>query len=198
MAKVTREQILHAFEGLVARFGLDRVTMKDLASEAGVSVGTIYRHFENKEALIASIEEKWLHHVKLRNAAILEGSGEPEAKLYDLVVVHISRLSEIIRSDQAALELLMGALRLRYIGRNVVDVRRQIFEEMIASASAVIAAGKGDGQFDVDDTDRAARHFVEAFAEYFSPAEIIKRPHALIVEGAEGMFELLMRGLRAR
>ena len=46
-----RQEILHAFESLVAQFGLDRVSMKDLAREAGVSVGAIYLEFPNKEAL---------------------------------------------------------------------------------------------------------------------------------------------------
>lgn len=80
----------------------------------------------------------------------------------------------------------------------MVDVRRQIFDAMIESAAVVMAEGDADGQLDVDDVDRAARYFVEAFAEYFSPPELIKRTHAQIVEDAEGMFEFLMHGIRAR
>ena len=160
-------------------------------------MGTIYRHFQNKEELIGAVQEKWLAHVRLRNAGILAASSPPESKLYDLVVVHVARLSELIRSDQAAFELLMGALRLRYIGCDTPDVRRQIFDAMIESAAAVFAEGTASGKLRVDDVDRAARHFIEAFAEYLSPAEVIRRPHAEIVEGAEGMFEFLMRGIRA-
>ncbi|MDH3271693.1 MAG: TetR/AcrR family transcriptional regulator [Gemmatimonadota bacterium] len=198
MSKITREELLLVFRRLVARFGLDRVTMKELAREAGVSVGTIYRHFENKEALIASIEETWLDHVRARNAQILQREAAPEAKLYDLLVVHAARLSEIVRTDQAAFEMLMGAVRLRYIDHDVVDTRRRIFDDMIDTAAAVMVEGTTAGQLDVADAENTARHFVEAFAEYFSPAAIVSRPHAEVVEGVEGMFEFLMRGIRAR
>ena len=198
MSKINREEILAVFRRLVARYGLDRVSMKELAREAGVSVGTLYRHFENKEALIASIEERWLGHVRIRNAQILEREGPAEAKLYDLVVVHAARLSELVRTDRAAYEMLMGAVRLRYINRDLVDTRRQVLDEMIGAAEAIMADGTATGHLDVDDPPRAARHFVEAFAEYFSPAEVVGRPHARIVEGVEGMFEFLMRGIRAR
>jgi AcrR family transcriptional regulator len=198
MSKITREEILAIFRRLVARYGLDRVTMKELAREAGVSVGTLYRHFENKEALIASIEETWLGHVRARNAHIVEGGGAPEAKLYDLVVVHAARLSEMVRTDQAAFEMLMGAVRLRYIDHEVVDTRRHILDEMVAAAASVMAEGTAAGHFDVADPKGAARHFVDAFGEYFSPAAIASRPHARVVAGLEGMFEFLMRGIRAR
>jgi len=198
MSKITRDEIFAVFRCLVARFGLDRVTMKELAREAGVSVGTIYRYFENKEALIASIEETWLDHVRARNAEILTREATAEAKLYDLVVIHAARLSELVRKDQAVFELLMGAVRLRYIDRDVVDTRRRIFDDMIETAAAIMARGSAEGQLDVADPPNAARHFVEAFSEYFSPAAIVGRPHAQVIEGVEGMFEFLMRGLRAR
>jgi len=198
MSKITREELFLVFRRLVARFGLDRVTMKELAREAGVSVGTIYRHFENKEALIASIEETWLNHVRTRNAQILERQAASEAKLYDLVVVHAARLSEIVRTDQAAYEMLMGAVRLRYIDRDEVDTRQRIFDDMIETAATILAEGTAGGHLDVADPGNAARHFIEAFAEYFSPAAIVNRPHAHVVEGVEGMFEFLMRGIRAR
>ena len=198
MSKITREEILVVFRRLVARFGLDRVTMKELAREAGVSVGTIFRHFENKEALVASIEGTWLDHVRARNARILEREALPEAKLYDLLVIHAARLSELVRTDQAAFEMLMGAVRLRYIDHDVVDTRRLIFDDMIETAAAIMAEGTAGGHLAVADPENAARHFVEAFTEYFSPAAIVSRPHAQVVEGVEGMFEFLMRGIRAR
>ena len=198
MPKITREEILAVFRRLVARYGLDRVTMKELAREAGVSVGTIYRHFENKEALVSSIEETWLGHVRARNSQILEREGAAEPKLYDLVVVHAARLSEIVRTDQAVFEMLMGAVRLRYIDHDVVDTRRRILDEMSTAVATVLAEGTAQGDLDVSDPSDAARHFVDAFAEYFSPNALVSRTHARVVAGLEGMFEFLMRGIRAR
>lgn len=196
MASVDREDILEAFEGLVARYGLDRVTMKDLAREAGISVGSIYRHFESKDDLILAIETKWRNHVEIRNAAIVRGDRSPEEKLHDIVVRHIERFSELVRDNRAVYELLMGAMQLRYIGRTLANTREEVFDLMIASTADVLAEGVRRGDFAVDDIDRTARLFVEAFAEYFSPPRVVDREHAEVVRSAEDMFELLMKAIR--
>jgi AcrR family transcriptional regulator len=193
-----RQEILQAFERLVARFGLDRVSMKDLAREAGVSVGSIYLEFENKEALILSVEEKWRTHVAQRNAAIEAGNLSPQAKLHGIIVEHVTAFSRIVREDQAVFELLSGALHLRYLGRAAADTRREIFDLMTESAATVLREGCRSGAFEVEDAARTARLMVEAFAEYFSAPEVVKRPHEEVAERAEGMFDLLMKAIRAK
>ncbi|MFW6079115.1 MAG: TetR/AcrR family transcriptional regulator, partial [Gemmatimonadota bacterium] len=196
MATVNREQILGAFERLVARHGLDRVTMKELAREAGISVGSIYRHFESKDDLVLAIEEKWRNHVEIRTSAIVGGGASPEDKLHDIVVRHIEKLSALIRENRAVYELLMGALRLRYTGRTLTDTRREMFELMIAGSAEVLAEGVRRGEFDVEDAHGTARLFVEAFGEYFAPRRVMEREHAEVVRSAEGMFALLMKSIR--
>ena len=47
-----RQRILETAEGLLAERGLYGLSMKLLADTAGIAAGTIYRYFENKEALI--------------------------------------------------------------------------------------------------------------------------------------------------
>lgn len=191
-----RQEILRAFEGLVAQFGLDRVSMKDLAQEAGVSVGAIYLEFPNKEALVLSVEEKWRSHVAQRNAAILAGDQAPEDKLRGILVEHAAAFSKIVREDRAAFELLSGAQRLRYLGRTTADTRSQIFELMTQSAAVVIREGCEAGAFAVDDPERTARLLVQAVAEHFSAPEVAKRPHDEVVREVEDMFALLMKAIR--
>jgi len=53
-----RERVLAAARTALAEEGLD-AQMPDIAARAGVGVGTIYRHFPTKEALIAAITEQW-------------------------------------------------------------------------------------------------------------------------------------------
>ncbi len=192
------EEITHAFEGLVAQFGLDRVSMKDIAREAGVSVGAIYLEFSNKEALILMVEEKWRSHVAQRNAAIVAGDQPPEDKLRGILVEHAAAFSQIVRQDRAAFELLSGAQRLRYLGRATADTRKKIFELMAESAAGVLREGCEAGVFAVDDPERTARLMVQAVAEHFSAPEVAKRPHDEVVREVEDMFALLMKAIRAR
>ena len=54
----TRQYILEATERMLRTRGLARLTNKEIAEEAGCAEGTLYKHFETKEALIlAAIEE---------------------------------------------------------------------------------------------------------------------------------------------
>src|SRR5579862_5494793 len=54
----TRRYILDAAERMIQTKGLARLTNKEIAEAAGCAEGTLYNHFETKEALIlAAIEE---------------------------------------------------------------------------------------------------------------------------------------------
>ncbi|HBF38333.1 MAG TPA: TetR family transcriptional regulator [Firmicutes bacterium] len=53
-AKQNREQILEAAHKIFAEKGLS-IPISEIASQAGVGVGTIYRHFPTKEALFEAV-----------------------------------------------------------------------------------------------------------------------------------------------
>lgn len=50
-----REAILSAARSVFARDGLDGATLRAIAAEAGVAVGTVYLHYPSKEALYADM-----------------------------------------------------------------------------------------------------------------------------------------------
>ncbi|MCM8556264.1 TetR/AcrR family transcriptional regulator [Sphingomicrobium sediminis] len=51
-SKETRDKIVAALDRLLKDQSFDSISVAELANEAGVSVGAVYRRFENKEALI--------------------------------------------------------------------------------------------------------------------------------------------------
>lgn len=53
-----RHQILDAAWSCFAREGYHRATMQDIATEAGLSAGAIYRYFESKEAVLKAIVDR--------------------------------------------------------------------------------------------------------------------------------------------
>src|SRR6059036_2095569 len=63
-ASAARERILAAAERRFATFGYRRTGIAEIAREAGVSAGTIYRYFESKEdvfrAVVRELHEAWL------------------------------------------------------------------------------------------------------------------------------------------
>src|SRR3954454_13168984 len=61
-AALNRERLLAAARELFAEQGLN-VTLNDIAHHAGVGVGTAYRRFANKEAVIDALFEEELQKV---------------------------------------------------------------------------------------------------------------------------------------
>ncbi|MBV8490211.1 MAG: helix-turn-helix transcriptional regulator, partial [Candidatus Eremiobacteraeota bacterium] len=51
-ASATREGLIDATESLLREGGLVAVTTQNVARRAGVAEGTIYRHFDSRDALI--------------------------------------------------------------------------------------------------------------------------------------------------
>lgn len=53
-----REQILRAAMVCFAKRGFHQASMHDISAEAGISVGLIYRYFENKDAVISAMADE--------------------------------------------------------------------------------------------------------------------------------------------
>jgi len=53
-----RSRILDAAERCFVRSGFHRTTMQDVAAEAGMSPGNLYRYFPSKDAIVAGLTER--------------------------------------------------------------------------------------------------------------------------------------------
>ena len=53
-----RTRILDAAELCFVRSGFHRTTMQDVAAEAGMSAGNLYRYFPSKDAIVAGLSER--------------------------------------------------------------------------------------------------------------------------------------------
>jgi TetR/AcrR family transcriptional repressor of uid operon len=58
-----RAQILHAAMACFAKRGFHQTSMHDISAEAGISVGLIYRYFQNKEAVISAMADEHKNEV---------------------------------------------------------------------------------------------------------------------------------------
>lgn len=50
-----RDRVLKTAQRLFANRGYDATTTKDLATQAGIAEGTLFRHFENKKAILIEV-----------------------------------------------------------------------------------------------------------------------------------------------
>jgi len=67
-SRATVDTILGATARVLVKRGFDGLTTNAVADAAGVSIGSLYQYFPNKEALVAALIER---HVEDMNAAVL-------------------------------------------------------------------------------------------------------------------------------
>ncbi len=59
----TRELILTEAMRLIARNGVEELRIKDIADSVGIQMPSIYKHFANREAIIATLAQKMVGEV---------------------------------------------------------------------------------------------------------------------------------------
>jgi len=75
-ARRNRERLLAAASELFAETGLD-AQVEDIAHRAGVGVGTVYRHFATKDALVIALAEQHFERLARTAEAALDERGDP-------------------------------------------------------------------------------------------------------------------------
>ncbi len=85
----TRSLLLDATAELVAARGFHAVGIADIGAAAGVTGAAIYRHFENKEALLVAVFESVVGDLLVGARAAIACSDTPSATLGALINTHI-------------------------------------------------------------------------------------------------------------
>lgn len=79
----TSGKILHAAQKLFGRRGFDGVTMRAIASEAGVNLASIVYYFENKEGLYLAVFRQYAEPLMEERMKLLkEADKQPSLKAY--------------------------------------------------------------------------------------------------------------------
>ena len=80
-----RSQILEAALVCFAKRGFHQTSMHDISGEAGISVGLIYRYFENKEAVISAMADRH----KKEMSEVLERARQAPSLLESLEILFL-------------------------------------------------------------------------------------------------------------
>jgi AcrR family transcriptional regulator len=96
----TREALISAAQHCIARFGLAKTTMSDVASAATVHRATVYRYFTDREELVAAVFLREAAPLLAQAVQKLETSEDVAEGLVDALVESISemRRSEIVQT----------------------------------------------------------------------------------------------------
>jgi TetR/AcrR family transcriptional repressor of uid operon len=85
-----RSQILEAALICFAKRGFHQTSMHDISTEAGISVGLIYRYFENKEAVISAMADRHKKEI----GEVLERARQASTLLESLEILFTAHCCE--------------------------------------------------------------------------------------------------------
>lgn len=79
------EQILDAATRVVERVGYERATTNAIAAEAGISPGSLYQYYSDKEAIASALWERYAVGLREAHAAVM-ATVDPEGAPLDQVL----------------------------------------------------------------------------------------------------------------
>lgn len=128
-----RSQILEAALVCFAKRGFHQTSMHDISSEAGISVGLIYRYFENKEAVISAMADR--HKTEI--SEMLERARQAPSLLESLEILFTAHCCEDAPQVVSAFVVDLYAEASR--NPHVADLVRDVLETAMNGVRDLIA-----------------------------------------------------------
>jgi AcrR family transcriptional regulator len=143
-ARRNHERILESARIVFAQAGAD-AQIDDVARHAGVGVGTVYRHFPTKEALLAELVRQKFRLFADRAREALDGDGEP----FDLIEALMRSNAETAASDAGMQYAVASA------GKQIWTRAQAEQDELLALTAELIERAQAAGTIrpDVQATD---------------------------------------------
>jgi AcrR family transcriptional regulator len=148
------QEILDAALGVFAEKGLARTRMDDIAERAGVTKGTIYLYFENKEAVFKTLIGESIGTALGQVIAQVDRFEGSSRDLLTLVLRAIGYF--VLTSDRVVLpKIIIG--EAGNFPELVRYYRTEIIDKGLAALGRVIARGIGRGEFRPVSSEQVAR-----------------------------------------
>lgn len=182
-----RKQILDAAMAMFLKKGFNGATTKEIAREAGVAEGTIYRYFKNKKELLLALAEPDI--VKSLTDIIHEVSGQTDEIVFKAVIKN--RL-DTIKEKKDLIRLLLTEAQFH------PEIKEKFVERIVLKAAAVLEGVIEErvegGFYRAIDPQIAARAFVGMIGvfviwkEYLLADKYVSFNDEDVINGVVGIF----------
>ena len=193
--EAVKDSILDATDRLLARFGYRKMTVEDIAAEAGIGKGTIYLHFSSKEEVVLSHIDRIVDRLKDRLREIAGSDTTAAERLRLMLLTRVLFRFDSIQHYTQSLNDLLAALRPSLLRR-----RAQYFESEAQVFEEVLAAGREAGELSFDDTHAIAHALLQAtnglLPYSLSTLELGEREE--VEQRTADVANLMLRGLLSR
>ncbi|HEU4987376.1 MAG TPA: TetR/AcrR family transcriptional regulator [Rhizobiaceae bacterium] len=151
----TEAAIREAALGLIARFGYEAVSMRQLAAEVGVQAAALYRYFPTKEELLFTLMRKHMEDLLAAWQAERPADDDPAERLSAFVRNHIR--FHVGRRHSTH----VNNMELRSLSRDKLSHVLKMRSAYEKELRQILRDGAEAGRFSVDDTTLTAMAIIQ-------------------------------------
>jgi AcrR family transcriptional regulator len=190
-----RERILDAAETLMGRLGYQKMTMDDIARQAGIGRRTIYLHFPSKEETALATIDRIVERLKERLRELAASSLPWDERIRQMLLARVLFRFDSVRDYYHSVDEIFRSLRPTYMER-----RARYFAEEAEIFAGVLGQGHKAGALTIDDPAATAATLLLAtnalLPSSLSTRELGERPE--VEARAARIADLLLNGLCTR
>ena len=191
----SKEDIRKAAWELFSQFGVDKVSMTDIARKAGVSQATIYNNFGSKEALAREFVTTMVESLVSRVQEIVVSEHTYREKM-TAFFQFISAMMRGGKPSPSGSAIFTSSLDLLH-DPEIKKIRTEAQKKMTELLLQLIEEGKQQGQVNPDLSEEALHVYFAVFMDVFTNPELqrqfYKRPAIIQEVGA-----LMLYGLKGQ
>lgn len=171
-------------------YGYSKTTMSEIAADTDMSVGNLYRHFKNKEALLLACLK---HAIQNKLDAGIEAAKGCDGALKALEAFALARLriGHAEFTDTRHLYDLMEIIHKQH--RNVLLDYEQ---KAIDALTIILERGVAQGEFFMPDSSQTAYDIYQAMMRYNHPVALKNNPLKLLEEDLKRLLQLVYQGIK--
>ncbi len=170
-ARRNRERILSSGRELFAREGPE-AQMDEIAAHAGVGIGTVYRHFPTKEALLTEMVR-----VRFQEFAAIATLAEETVEPQEALETVMRRSAEAVEGDMGFQLAMMGSNELEWEG---IEEQKAVLAAVLTRIiRRAIGAGVVRDDFTIEDFGMVMCGITSTM--YYKPGSADWRRHLAII-----------------
>jgi len=187
-----QKQILDAADRRFADYSYNKTTMAEIASDCDMSVGNLYRHFKNKEAIAVATMQRKLQAKLEAGIGAAESQKDALNGLSAFLLTRL-RLGHAYFADTRHLFDMMALINSRHR-----DLLLAFEERVIEALTSIIERGIRQGRFHTDNPAQTAYDIHQATLRYNNPVNLKHNELGLLESDLQRLISLLHLGLAPR
>ena len=188
-----REDILKAAEERFRTYGFNKTTMAEIAKDCDMSAANLYRFFQNKLDIGASLACNCLNDEVTLLQSIVDTTDQPAAERLKQFVIGIFEHTHSQWSEQPRMNELVTA-----ICSEKMDIVDNHMDTKISLLSSLISQGNASGEFDVENPAVTAEAILSATIMFDLPLFMPMFSHEDLLRKANNVVSLILTGVLKR